>query len=440
MSGSEEEIYSVMFSSLRHPARRKILRMLSERKVTYSQMLEELAITSSHLTYHLENLGDLVVKDESGRYELSSFGKAALTMMRGAEEVPDTHSKRFSTLPLRWKSIYAFFIIAIVLLASLSVIEFSSFNKLSTDYSDLQTNYNSIQAQNQQLLLSNTSNDAEQAKTLINNVLQIDTSKYQITLKDDTVQHRTDLGGVIEEILQYSLVNNYSRIDLTVRFRNGHFSLIQINQLEGAPNFPLIYTQPQPTDVFQACQGLLDRYKTAFKDSYMDQIDTLMASANSKSSGQTFGDAKLQFSAYDDYADALLMYSYNGTDFQAKSIHLSYQNKILTEFSDDWFLFKVGSTQVNISKDQAVLIAKNAAKSYSWTANGMQVTNFQVLDNPVSAQFYPKPSDTDIFTLYPYWYVTLYLDKTYPNGVTQIAVGVWADSGQVSSIQALATS
>jgi hypothetical protein len=172
----------------------------------------------------------------------------------------------------------------------------------------------------------------------------------------------------------------------------------------------------------------------------MDQIDTLMASTNSNSSGQTFGDAKLQFSAYDDYADVLLMYSYNGTDFQAKSLHLSYQNKILTEFSDDWFLFKVGSTQINISKDQAVLIAKNAAKSYSWTANGMKVTNFQILDNPVSVQFYPKPSDTDVLTLYPYWYVTLYLDKTYPNGVTQIAVGVWADSGQVSSIRALATS
>ncbi len=440
MSGSEEEIYSVMFSSLRHPARRKILRMLSERKVTYSQMLEELGITSSHLTYHLENLGDLVVKDESGRYELSSFGKAAVVMMRGAEEVPDTHTKHFSALPLRWKSLYAFFIVAIVLLASVSVIQFSSFNKLSSDYTVLQNNYNDVKTQNQQLLLSNTSNDAEEARILINNVLQVDTSKYQLSVKGDTVQHRTDFAGVIEEILQYSLVNNASRIDLTIRFRNGHFSLLQINQLEGAPNFPLIYTEPQPADVIQACQGLIDRYRAAFNDSYMDQVSTLMASAKANGSGQTFGDVKLQFSSYDDYADVLLMYSHNGTDFQAKSLHLSYQNKILTEFSDDWFLFKVGSTQIDVSKDQAVLIAKNAAKSYSWTVSGTKVSSFQVLDNPVSVQFYPKPGDSDLLTLYPYWYVTLYLDKTYPGGVSQIAVGVWADSGQVASIQAMATS
>ena len=440
MSDSEEEIYSVMFSSLRHSARRKILRMLSERKVTYSQMLEELGITSSHLTYHLENLGDLVIKDESGRYELSSFGKAAVTMMRGAEEVPDTRTKRFSALPLKWKSLYAFFIIAIVLLASVSFIQFSSFNKLSSDFNALQKDYVDVVAQNRQLLLSNTSNDAEQAKILINNVLQIDTSKYQLTLKGDTVQRRADLGGIIEEILQYSLVNNASRFDLTMRFRNGHFSLLQINQLEGSPSFPLIYTVPQPTDVFQTCQGLLDRYRIAFNDSYMNQVSALMVSAKANGSDQTFGDVKLQFSSYDDYADVLLMFSKNGADFQAKSLHLSYQNKILTEFSDDWLLFKVGSTQIDVSKDQAVLIAKNAAKSYSWTVSGTKVSNFQVLDNPVSAQFYPKPGDSDIFTLYPYWYVTLYLDKTYPGGVSQIAVGVWADTGQVESIDALAAS
>jgi DNA-binding transcriptional ArsR family regulator len=438
LSGSEEEIYSVMFSSLRHPARRKILRMLSERKVTYSQMLEELAIPSSHLTYHLENLGELVLKDEKGSYALSSFGKAAVTMMRGAEEVPDKNAKRFSALPLKWKYLYALFIIGIVLLATISYVQFSSFSHLSNDYNDLQKNYNFIKEQNQQLLLGNSSNNHDAARTIIRNVLQIDTSKYQMTLTDDKVQNRADLGVTVEEILQYSLVNNASRFDLTVRFWDGHFSLLQIKQLEGAPNFPLLYTEQQPTNIVKACQGFLDRYRSVFKDSYMDEIKPLMDSVSNDGSSQIVGNVKLQFSSYNGFADVLLMYTDNGTDFQAKGIHLSYLNNILTEFSDNWYLFKVGSSQVNISEDQAVLIAKNAAKSYSWSANGIQVTNFQVLENPVSAQFYPKPQQSDVLTLYPYWYVTLYLDKTYPGGVNQIAVGVWADTGQISSIQALA--
>lgn len=402
-------------------------------------MLQELEIPSSHLTYHLENLGELVIKDENGKYQLSSFGKAAVSMMKGAEEVPDTHAKHFSALPLRWKTLFALFIIAIVLLSSMSYYQFTSINNLSNNYVDLQKNYNDVKVLNEQLLLSNTSDNAAEAKTIIQDVLQIDTSKYTLTLLSDTVQVNTDLDGIVEEIMQYSLVNSVSQFDLTLRFRDGHFSLFQISQLEGAPNFGLDYTEPQPTDVVQACQGLLDRYESAFNEAYMPQIVSLMASANDLTTVQTFENSKLQLSSYNGDADISLMYTNNGTDFQAKSINLVYNNHALTEFSDDWFLYNVGSTQINISQAQAIEIAMNSVKNYSWNVNGTQVSNFQVLNSPVSAEMYPKPR-TDDLTLYPYWYVTLHLDKTYPGGVSEIGVGVWADTGQAVNIQAIETS
>jgi len=438
VSGSEEETYSVMFTSLRHPARRKILRMLSEQKVTFSQMLEELAIPSSHLTYHLENLGELLVKDENGKYMLSSFGKAAVSMMKGAEEVPDTHAKRFSALHVRWKTLFALFIVAIVLLAAMSYYQFSSFNNLSNKYNALQENYLAIKAQNQELLLSNTTDNAAEAKTIIQDVLQIDTSKYQMTLTSDTVRVNTGLDGVVEETMEYSLVNTASQFDLTLRFRDGHFSLFQISQLEGYPSFPLVYTIPQPTDVIQACQGLLGRYEAAFNDSYMGQVNALMASANDLTTDQTLGNTNLQISSHNGAADITLIYDANGTSFQAKSINLVYDNYALTQFSDDWFLYKIGSTLVNVTQAQAVQIAMNAVKTYSYNMNGTRVSNFQVLSSPVSAEFYPKPR-TDDLTLFPYWYVTLHLGKTYPGGVNEIGVGVWADTGESSNIQAIST-
>ena len=70
-------------------------------------------------------------------------------------------------------------------------------------------------------------------------------------------------------------------------------------------------------------------------------------------------------------------------------------------------------------------------------ANGVQVSNFTVLQEPVSAVFYAKP-DTGL-SLVPYWYVTLYLDKVYPGGDNSIGVGVWADTGDVANIQALSS-
>ena len=81
MPNSEEETYSIMFSSLKHPARRKILRMLADKPKNFSRILEEMGISSSHLTYHLENLGELVTKMDDGKYRLSTFGKAAVMTM-----------------------------------------------------------------------------------------------------------------------------------------------------------------------------------------------------------------------------------------------------------------------------------------------------------------------------------------------------------------------
>ena len=93
MSESKEEIYSVMFSSLKHPARRKILRILSDKPLTFSEMLEILGVSSSNLTYHLDSLGELITKDDSGIYKLSTFGFASVNTMRVVEEAPEVQPR-----------------------------------------------------------------------------------------------------------------------------------------------------------------------------------------------------------------------------------------------------------------------------------------------------------------------------------------------------------
>jgi hypothetical protein len=82
----DEETYSLIFSSLKHPIRRKILRMLRDRELTFSEILETLEIDSGHLSYHLENLGDLATRNQAGKYRLSSFGNAAVRLMGRVEE------------------------------------------------------------------------------------------------------------------------------------------------------------------------------------------------------------------------------------------------------------------------------------------------------------------------------------------------------------------
>jgi hypothetical protein len=60
--------------------------MLRDDELTFSQILEILSIDSGHLSYHLENLGDLITHSPDGKYRLSSFGMAAVRLMSGVEE------------------------------------------------------------------------------------------------------------------------------------------------------------------------------------------------------------------------------------------------------------------------------------------------------------------------------------------------------------------
>ena len=431
MSGSEDEIYSTMFSSLKHPARRKILRMLSEKPMTFSHMLEALDISSSHLTYHLDSLGVLVSKMDDGKYRLSSFGEASVNTMKGVEEAPATRSKRLSALPLKWKSLVALLIIGIVFLASFSTIQHNSFNQISKNQQLLQDNLDQISEQNRQLLSWGTGSD--KAISFIRDVAQIDITRYQATLLSDTVQYRSDLGGVLEEVVKYALTNNESQIDITLRFRNNHFSKYQLNVDEGS----VLYSQPQPTDVLTATRNIVEKYKAYTSDAYLGDMSSLMANANGLSSnGTILNHTKFQVSTLGASSQIFLMYTENGVDFSGKSLWIAFDGNIVTQLTDGWFLLTVGSTTVNISQDQAIQIAKNYVKNYSWNANGTEASNVTVLETPVSAQFVPHPRDQSL-ELFPYWYIMLFLDKVYPDGVNRVAVGVWADTGQVANVQTL---
>ena len=116
---SDEETYSLIFKSLNHPVRRRILRMLRDNELAFSQILETLSMDSGHLSYHLEGLGDLVTRSPEEKYRLSSFGLAAVKLMSGVEEHhPPGVSKSRSRVDVAFK---IFSLLLAVALLSMSV-------------------------------------------------------------------------------------------------------------------------------------------------------------------------------------------------------------------------------------------------------------------------------------------------------------------------------
>jgi DNA-binding HxlR family transcriptional regulator len=85
MDELDEEVYSTIFNALRHGVRRNILRMLEEREHSFTDIEEKLDLSSSHLTYHLDSLKELITKKDTG-YKLSVFGRAAVEMIKQVED------------------------------------------------------------------------------------------------------------------------------------------------------------------------------------------------------------------------------------------------------------------------------------------------------------------------------------------------------------------
>ncbi|TRO53293.1 ArsR family transcriptional regulator [Candidatus Bathyarchaeota archaeon] len=424
MPDSEEEIYSIMFSSLKHPARRKILRMLAEKPMTFSQMLEAIGVSSSHLTYHLENLGELLSKADNGKYRLSTFGEAAVNTMKIVEEAPAVRSRYGLPLSLRWRSILAVLIIAVVLLASFSYVQYASLSQLSDDNKLLQSRYD-------QLLSWSASTD--DAIAFLQNVIQLDTGEYQATLLRDTMEQRSDLGGVAEEILSYSLTNSESQIDVILRFRNQKLSQYRA-LFEGSP----FYSQPQPYTLLDAARGVLERLNSFEDTAYLQKMLEMLDQVEETENAEVVEDnVKLTASISGRNAELIWQYTENGVDFSPKSLSLIFESGVLKELSDGWFLFTIETATVTVSTEQqAIAIARNAVEGFTWTVDSVKVSGFTVLEEPVLAVFHPTLRSGDL-ALVPYWEVTLYLDKVYTGGVNRIGVGVWADNGEVRRIRTL---
>jgi len=423
MAGTEEEIYSIMFTSLKHPVRRKILRMLNDKTMSFMEMVEHIGVSSSHLTYHLESLGDLVFKMENGQYKLSSFGRATVSAMKGVEEVPELETKRPKKLASKWKAVFAAFMVAVLFLSGFVVFQYSSLNQLVADQ-------NSLEAENQQLLSWGIG--TSKVANFLRDVVQIDTAKYTIDLLSNTLGYRTDF-DVAEEVIKYSLNSPTSNLDASFRFRENHLSRYQLTPIESTP----ILTQNQPIRILETAKALLNRYRTYSGNAYLDDMSNLLATVNNtESTVVTQWNLKLQITLMGDSAEFLWMYSDKGIDFSAKSLRMTFENRVLTALTDGYFLFTVANTHLNISPEEAVTIAKNHLKTLTWSINGQQTSGFTAQDPPVSVELLPHPR-SDSVALAPYWYIVLRLDKTYSDGINEAGVGVYADTGEVADVQML---
>ena len=275
--------------------------------------------------------------------------------------------------------------------------------------------------------------DKENAVAFLKDVVGLDISKYNIT-----IAYYQKYPTTLPEINAYYAEANYifeapgSKIEASCHFRNNTLTSLSLNELVGS----MLFAQPQPKDLLSAAKELIQKYQTYSGASYLQTMRNMLDPVKEINPITVISDnIKLEISTNEPFTYIKWLYTANGIDVQRKGLSFSFQNGSLMDFGNTWDFYTVVNTDLILSRDDAVRIAKEHAQNYSWKVNNITVSGFKILDSPTTAEFSMQPREGN--TLYPWWNIQLYLDKVYPGMVGSIQVGLWADTEEITNIEAI---
>jgi hypothetical protein len=284
----------------------------------------------------------------------------------------------------------------------------------------------------------------EKALTILNDVAGLDTAKYRANL--DLGNPDLYLETLPQENLKYTLESDESKLEVICAFVNENLRSMSVYILDGSPHM----IQPA-TNTLEMAKAFINKYQTYSGASYYGMLRPMLDNVEAdKSVTKTSGNAKLEATVDGNSTSFRWTYMINGVEAPSKCVALYFEQGFLKHFIDTWDLYKIGSTDINLSKEEAVKIAMDRAKNYSWRVgvggdSWIEVTEFNIVGvSQTTLDFgnYISKKDArggDPLTLYPGWRIHLYFDKLYPGNVYGLNVGVWADTGEVHDIRTMFT-
>jgi hypothetical protein len=278
----------------------------------------------------------------------------------------------------------------------------------------------------------------EKTNTILNNVLNIDTADYSVTLNSQTDKY----GPLEKSLTDITLTANKTSVRLSASFVNDTLQMLLLSEYTG--NFA--ETKPASATVDMA-KDFLVNYRAYSGDSFYSTLaQTLNDPTVINNVTKTSGNVMLKVSNYEQkIVDYVWTYvDENGVTARVKNVCLSYDQGRLSSFLNNWPLYKIADTQITISQEQAVKIALAAAENYTYQININNATStvsvagfhFNPESLSMAALSYvncPTQSSArdSSLTLYPSWCIPLGFDRAYPADVTGVSVRIWAETGEL---------
>jgi hypothetical protein len=260
----------------------------------------------------------------------------------------------------------------------------------------------------------------------LSSVAGVDIAKYRIEKMDVS-----GLSSVANQTVKYRLESDESKMDVIGTLRNGALIWCKIYRLQGLP-----ILKKSSADDLDSAKSLMSKYQSISKASYLQTIqDSLITLTELNNMTIKNGNVKLE--VYNDGNLSRFWWTdtVNGIEIPQKTVGLVFYNGIFEMFGDYWNMYTVGNTDVEFDREKAIQVAKERAQIYSYTIGDTVVSNFTILKNYISAEL--TMQDRGNYIVYPWWEIRLPLDKAYPGLITEIRVLMWADTGEVTYVQAI---
>jgi hypothetical protein len=277
---------------------------------------------------------------------------------------------------------------------------------------------------------------------IIRDVVGIDTTKYNVS----TEEHNsgTFQEGFPQTGINYKFVSGESTFKVECVFVNGTLQMVSVFETEGQLNLSSVCAD---SDNLEGAKRFLDAYQVYTDDSFYGQLKMSLDNIeDNKNVTKIIGNTNFTMTLRDKSADFKWYYISNDVVAPySKFVVLSFTNGCLEHFVDFWPFYTVGSSEVNVSEEEAIAIALEAAKTYvkdlNLTVYGFEEQNVNetnirwtslVFDNSLYTSDMRNAGDP--LSLYPVWRVGVALDQWYGN-MYGVEVDIWADTKEVRSVE-----
>jgi hypothetical protein len=266
------------------------------------------------------------------------------------------------------------------------------------------------------------------ALLFLTEVIGVDMSNYKISLYDNS-------SGQGHDHLFYKLdpaKETFFVVGGNVGFNFYNDSVGSCSFNPGTINQP--YLHPR-TDRFNDTLAIMQRYYAWTNDTQVQQMIDLMKKVGSeKNLLEVSGNLSLRISINPSLAEYRFSNYLNRVEYTGVTVSMgNYSGDV---FFDDYRVWqKIGNTSINITEDQAISIAEDAVKGYSYDHTFGNGTIVPISNLNVTGVYRTGLSSSlrDDSTLYPLYNIELNVTGL-PSKFVGIGVFVWANDGTIQSI------